>query len=40
MQLPVLTRWIIQAFAAEYIRVSMLGVNNMNTMTECTAVLP
>ncbi|KAH8890515.1 peroxidase manganese-dependent 1 [Thozetella sp. PMI_491] len=28
------------AFAAEYIRMSVLGVYNLNEMTECTKVLP
>ncbi|OAA64741.1 ligninase H2 [Niveomyces insectorum RCEF 264] len=28
------------AFAREYIRLSLLGVNNINDMTECTKVLP
>ncbi|GAB7354557.1 hypothetical protein MBLNU459_g5012t1 [Dothideomycetes sp. NU459] len=27
-------------FAAAYVRVSMLGVNNMNNLTECTQVMP
>ncbi|PHH77558.1 hypothetical protein CDD80_490 [Ophiocordyceps camponoti-rufipedis] len=34
-QLP----WNAQ-FATAYIRMSLLGVNNMNNMTECTKVLP
>ncbi|KAK3318219.1 peroxidase [Apodospora peruviana] len=29
-----------QAFAAEYIRMSLLGVYNLNGLTECTKVLP
>lgn len=34
-----LTR-ISQAFAAEYLRMSLLGVYNLNELTECTNVLP
>lgn len=30
----------IQDFAAAYVRLSMLGVNNMNNLTECTKVMP
>ncbi|KAF6812359.1 ligninase h2 precursor [Colletotrichum musicola] len=29
-----------QAYATEYVRMSMLGVPNMNDLTECTKVLP
>ncbi|KAK9426009.1 putative Peroxidase [Seiridium unicorne] len=28
------------AYASAYFRMSMLGVNNMNTLTECTQVIP
>ncbi|KAF4582808.1 peroxidase [Ophiocordyceps camponoti-floridani] len=38
-QQPGQFRWD-KAYAAEYVRVSMLGVNNMNNLTECTGVLP
>lgn len=29
-----------QDYAREYIRLSLLGVNNINQLTECTKVLP
>ncbi|KAK2017979.1 peroxidase [Colletotrichum eremochloae] len=29
-----------KAYAAEYVRMSLLGVNNINDLTECTKVLP
>ncbi|CCF34464.1 peroxidase [Colletotrichum higginsianum] len=29
-----------QAYASEYVRMSLLGVNNINDLTECTKVLP
>lgn len=29
-----------QDFAKEYIRLSLLGVNNINSLKECTKVLP
>lgn len=29
-----------QDYAREYIRLSLLGVNNINSLTECTKVLP
>ncbi|KAF9872415.1 peroxidase [Colletotrichum karsti] len=29
-----------QAYSSEYVRMSLLGVNNMNDLTECTKVLP
>jgi len=29
-----------EEYAREYIRLSLLGVNNINTLTECTKVLP
>lgn len=31
---------VIQDFAAGYIRLSLLGVNTINSLTECTKVLP
>jgi len=30
----------LQDYAKEYIRLSLLGVNNINQLTECTKVLP
>lgn len=29
-----------KAFASAYFRMSMLGVNNMNSLKDCTNVLP
>lgn len=29
-----------QDYAREYVRLSLLGVNNINSLTECTHVLP
>lgn len=29
-----------QDYAREYVRLSLLGVNNINNLTECTKVLP
>jgi hypothetical protein len=31
---------MFQDFAAAYLRLSLLGVNNINELTECTAALP
>jgi manganese peroxidase len=31
---------LLQAYASEYIRLSLLGVNNINDLTECTKALP
>lgn len=31
---------IVQAYARAYIRMSLLGVNNINSLTECTKALP
>lgn len=30
----------MQDYSKEYIRLSLLGVNNINNLTECTRVLP
>lgn len=35
-----ITIFFIQDFAAGYIRLSMLGLSNINSLTECTKVLP
>lgn len=29
-----------QLYAREYVRLSLLGVNNINSLTDCTKVLP
>lgn len=34
------TDCVIQDYAQEYIRLSLLGVNNINSLKECTKVLP
>lgn len=31
---------ILQDYAKEYVRLSLLGVDNINQLTECTKVLP
>jgi hypothetical protein len=35
-----ITNLCLKDFAKEYVRLSMLGVRNINNMTECTSKLP